>query len=375
MELDASVESGLTTFRLDVYLTQKFPSVSRSRWSKLISNGTFIVNGFTAKASTRLEVGQTIEISEAASKEELSVKETKKEEPKGLSKEQLNSLIGSEELEYRFDKEPEILFEDSHIMVLNKPAGLTVHQGAGIPLEETLVAWLLKKGHVSRNDEHLNWGDQVLEEARPGIVHRLDRGTSGCLVVAKDPKSHENLSQQFAKKLAGRHYWAWIDGNATTLQASLHRKARMALEDHPSKLAFRVLKNGKHSLAAPLGRDPRNRLRYAVIPETGKRAITHFQILDHNKVSELFKNNEEVIQAFGISQKEFPEDSSYSILDVALETGRTHQIRVHLAFLGVPILGDALYGGQGITRMLLHAHTLYLTHPATGKEMKFSTIK
>jgi len=373
IQLGVEVEQGLVTKRLDVFLSEHFPDISRSRWSKLISRDLFLLNGSIAKASARLEVGQRLELNPEVDDFVGEDSSTKKQEP--LSKSEMNSMIGKKDLDFRFPKSPEILFEDDHIMVINKPAGLTVHPGAGVPLEETLVAWLLKNNYVAPNNEHLSWGDQVLEEARPGIVHRLDRGTSGCLVVAKDPKSHEALSLQFAKKLAGRHYWAWVDGNAKSLQSSLHRKARLALEDHPSKLAFRVLKNGKHSLAAPLGRDPKNRLRFAVDPLAGKKALTHFKIMHHNRVSELHKLAPEVFKCFSLKESDFAEDSHYSLLDVQLETGRTHQIRVHLSFLGIPILGDNLYGGQTFTRMLLHAHTLYLDHPATGKPMTFTTIK
>ncbi len=372
--LDESVERGLTTMRLDVFLSEKFPEVSRSRWARIISQNLFTVNGIAAKASLRLASGQVLDLNSAVLpdfNEELLNEGFNAASDSSLSFQKLNDLIASATIEFKFPQDPKILYEDDYLLVINKPAGLTVHPGAGVPLEETLVAWLIKSSFVKPNTAHLSWNGQVLEEARPGIVHRLDRGTSGCLVIAKDPKTHEDLAVQFAKKLAGRHYWAIAEGNANGLEKTLHRKARVALEDNPSKLAFRVLKNGKHSIAAPLGRDPKNRLRYAVDANFGKKAITHFNILAFDKATELEKLLPEIFKTFGVRANDFSPELSYSVFDLALETGRTHQIRVHLSFLGLPILGDALYGGQNFKRILLHAHTLHFTHPQTREEMTF----
>ncbi len=179
-------------------------------------------------------------------------------------------------------------------------------------------------------------------------MHRLDKGTSGCLVVAKHPEAHRKLSEQFAAKTAGRHYWARVQGDVERLRVSLPPRLVRMIEEHPLKLAFRIDSEGRYSFSSPLGRDPKNRLRFAVLPE-GKQAVTHFKVLSKNADS--------------------------TLLDVQLETGRTHQIRVHMAFLGFPLVGDGLYGGRAHDRILLHAHTLYFTHPRTDERMEIRTLK
>lgn len=377
VELDAI--DRLSGVRVDSYLAARFPEISRTRWSRIIAAGVFEVDEVVLRPRSLLEEGQVVKVNEVADFAKVLDESRSESEKSRQAVHDEASLFGEaasgqKKGRYVFGVEPRILFEDEHLMVLDKPEGLTVHPGAGVGIEDTLVAWLIDNGKVQPSTATLSWGEQVLEQARPGIVHRLDRGTSGCLVVAKDPDTHTKLAKQFADKTAGRKYWAWVDGNATSLKETLHRRARTVLEDYPSKVAFRILKSGKHSVAAPIARDEKNRLRFAVSPLKGKEAITHFEILAHDKVAELEKKLPKVFETFGVTAGSFEDDNRYSVLDVELETGRTHQIRVHLAFLGIPIYGDGLYGGHGFERLLLHAHTLHLTHPHTGEAMSFRSV-
>jgi 23S rRNA pseudouridine1911/1915/1917 synthase len=325
-------------FRLDRLLAARCPDVSRSRWIRLLDEGLFLVEAKVAKASTRVDAGMKVSL-DPAKVARLTALMT--EEPALQERDPAK-------LEFRGEA-PKILFEDEDLVVLDKPAGLAVHAGAGVPVEETLVAWLIRNRKVISETEGdlLKWGTEVLEEERPGIVHRLDKGTSGCLVVAKHLESHRRLSEQFAAKTAGRMYWAWVQGDVEKLKVALPLKAAKMIEENSMRFAFRVDADGRHSLSTPLGRDPKNRLRFAVLPDDGKQATTHFKIL---KKAE-----------------------GWSWLDLKLETGRTHQIRVHLSFLGCPIIGDALYGGRHYERILLHAHTLYFSHPRTGEKLEIKS--
>jgi len=320
--------------RLDRILATRFPDVSRSRWARLLDEGLFQVASKAAKASQRVDTGMQVSLDTAKLP---SLQKFLEEEPALEERDPKN-------LRYR-GQAPEILFEDEDLMVIDKPAGVAVHAGAGVPIEETLVAWLIQEKKVISETEGdlLKWGTEVLEEERPGIVHRLDKGTSGCLVIAKHLEAHRKLSEQFAAKTAGRLYWAWVQGDVEKLKVTLPLRLVKHLEEHSLKFAFRIDHDGRYSLSTPLGRDPKNRLRFAVLPE-GKQATTHFKIL-----------------------KKGPE---WTWLDVKLETGRTHQIRVHLSFLGTPIVGDTLYGGRAHDRIMLHAHTLYFIHPRTGEKLQ-----
>ncbi|HHO42084.1 MAG TPA: RluA family pseudouridine synthase [Epsilonproteobacteria bacterium] len=207
------------------------------------------------------------------------------------------------------DFDVEVLFEDEHLMVINKPCGLVVHPAPSVK-EATLVDWLKQRG-VSLST--------LSGEERHGIVHRIDKETTGALVVAKSNEAHEALSRQLEDKSMGRYY--------------------IALIDYPLKENIEV--------EAPIARSPNNRLKMAVV-EGGKSAKSAF--------AKLISNNEHV-----------------ELIAAKLFTGRTHQIRVHLATLGRHILGDELYGykGKGVPRVFLHARVLYFIHPLTAQRVEF----
>ena len=208
----------------------------------------------------------------------------------------------------------DIVYQDDDIAVVNKPQGMTVHAGAGNS-EGTLVnALLFRLGSLSGINGAL----------RPGIVHRLDKETSGLLVVAKNDRAHLSLSRQIAEKTAKRAYYALLEG---------------------------VLKEDAGTIVTQIGRDPKNRLRQAVLPAgEGRRAETEWA------VAERFRAN--------------------TLVRFYLKTGRTHQIRVHAKYLGHPVVGDKLYGFAKqrfrLDGQLLHAYLLELTHPATGERMTFT---
>ena len=272
------------TGRVDKVLASKL-EVSRNQVEKLIRDGLVEINGEEiTKTSTKLAVGDEVayRFKEAAKREAIPI-----------------------------DFDVEILYEDEYLLVVNKPAGLVVHPAPSVK-EPTLVDWLIHKG-ISLST--------ISGEERYGIVHRIDKETTGALVVAKDNKVHEALSLQLQDKSMGRYY--------------------LALIDCPLKEDIIVDK--------PIGRNPKNRLKMAVVPE-GRTAKTAFvKLLTAN-------NNVELIAA-------------------KLFTGRTHQIRVHLNTLGRHILGDDLYGFKSkrdkISRVNLHAYLLYLVHPVSGEKMEF----
>jgi 23S rRNA pseudouridine1911/1915/1917 synthase len=209
------------------------------------------------------------------------------------------------------DFDVEIIYEDDVMMVVNKPSGLVVHPAPSVK-EATLVDWLIQKG-ISLST--------ISGEERHGIVHRIDKETTGALVIAKTNEAHQKLSEQLQDKSMGRYY--------------------LALIDCPLKDSGIVEK--------PIGRNRKNRLKMDIVPE-GKYAKSAFY-----KISE--------------------SDVNVELLAVKLFTGRTHQIRVHLNSLGRHILGDVLYGFKSkkdtINRVLLHAYKLYLIHPSTGLKMEF----
>ena len=270
--------------RLDKILALQL-EVSRNQIEKLIKDGLVSVNGKTiTKTSFKVEEGDEIAY---------EFKEAEKRVAPPI------------------DFDVEILYEDEYLLVVNKPSGLVVHPAPSVK-EPTLVDWLIHKG-ISLST--------ISGEERYGIVHRLDKETTGALVVAKDNKAHEALSSQLQDKSMGRYY--------------------LALIDCPLKDNIVVDK--------PIGRNPKNRLKMDVVPN-GRAAKTAFvKLLTSNHGVEL------------IAAKLF--------------TGRTHQIRVHLNSLGRHILGDDLYGFKSkrdkISRVKLHAYLLYLIHPVSGKRMEF----
>ncbi len=260
--------------------------VSRNQVEKLVKDGLVSVNDkLITKTSYKVAEGDEITY---------MFKEAKKREP----------------VEIDFDVE--ILYEDEYLLVINKPSGLVVHPAPSVK-EATLVDWLVKKG-ISLST--------ISGEERHGIVHRIDKETTGALVVAKDNKVHEALSAQLQDKSMGRYY--------------------LALIDCPLKDDIVVDK--------PIGRNPSNRLKMDVVPH-GKAAKTAFKKL--------------LTTAHGVE-----------LIAAKLFTGRTHQIRVHLNTLGRHILGDDLYGFKTkrdkIARVNLHAYLLYLVHPVTGEKMEFT---
>ena len=209
----------------------------------------------------------------------------------------------------------DIVYEDDHLLVVNKPKGMVVHPAPGNP-DGTLVNALLYhcRGQLSG----------VGGAIRPGIVHRIDKDTSGLLVVAKDDMTHQGLSEQMAVHAIHRVYHAVVYGN---------------------------IRQDAGTIEAPIGRDPRDRKRMAVTPGQGKRACTHWQVLER----------------FG----------RFTLLACRLETGRTHQIRVHMAHIGHPLAGDPVYGPRSVIRELqgqcLHAKELGFRHPVTGQELRFDS--
>jgi 23S rRNA pseudouridine1911/1915/1917 synthase len=272
--------------RLDRFLARRLPEFSRSRIQALIELGHVRLQGAAAKPSQRLRAGQRIRVSvpEPASARPLP-----------------------ETLPLR------VVFEDAKLLVIDKPAGMVVHPGAG-RASGTLVNALLF--HV----KDLSGVGGVL---RPGIVHRLDRGTSGLMVVAKDDATHRALSAQFAAREVEKEYLALVVG---------------------------IPKQVRGEIRAPIGRDPIHRKRMSVRAPRGRLAHSRYELL-----------------------KRLP---GAALLRVRIFTGRTHQVRVHLASIGHPVAGDATYGGrrpgfERLQRPALHAARLAFTHPASGERVSF----
>lgn len=271
--------------RLDVYLADNLEDWTRSQIKKQIDSDNALVNGKPRKAGFAVKNGDIIEIN-------------------------FNKEVGLD------DVLPEnipldIVYEDDDIAVINKPQGMVVHPAPG-NYEHTLVNALLY--HFNKLSDKNSF--------RPGIVHRIDKDTSGLLVVAKNDKAHADLAGQIAKHSARRTYVALLEGN---------------------------LKEDQGTVETYLDRDKRDRKKYAV-SDTGKLAITHFKVLKRYE--------------------------GYTLCEFVLETGRTHQIRVHAKYLGHPIVGDKTYGYQkqkfNLDGQLLHAKELTLVHPTTKQQMTFT---
>lgn len=283
------VEEKETGMRLDLFLAAAASDLSRSAAQKLCDRGLVLVDGSEQqKSSFRLQKGQLVELLPAPPPEPNARPE-----------------------EIPLD----IVFEDADVLVLNKPRGMVVHPAAGHQ-EGTLVNALLA---------HCYALPPAAEKNRPGIVHRLDKDTSGLLMVAKTDLAFQSLAQQLKDRSVTREYRAVVHGVP------------------PAK---------KGTINAPLGRNPRERKKFAVVQRgSGRHAVTHYRLL-------------------GVKQK-----GPFSYLSLRLETGRTHQIRVHLSYLGCPVVGDPLYGPkrspyreQG---QLLHARKLGFTHPRSGAYVEF----
>lgn len=299
--------------RLDRYLAGHLTEFSRSRLKTLIKEGHARHNGGTIEEPNyRVKHGDALDI---------TVPPAEPAVPRG-------EAIALD-----------ILYEDDAVIVINKPAGLVVHPAAG-NWTGTLVNAL-----IAHCGDSLSGIGGV---KRPGIVHRLDKETSGVMVVAKHDRAHHRLSRQFA------------DHGRTG-----------PLERRYLAIAWGELPRPKGTVSAPLGRKPEQRQKMAVVPETGKEATTHY----------------EVIETYGDSDAG---EVAASLLELSLETGRTHQIRVHMAHIGHPLIGDLIYGSgfktkvftlpetiksaiSGLKRQALHAATLQFAHPDTKDVMRFSS--
>lgn len=201
----------------------------------------------------------------------------------------------------------DVVYEDCDVIAVNKPAGLVVHPGAGTSGTTTLVESLLATRSLPESDDPV----------RPGIVHRIDKETTGILVVAASPRGLESLKRQFASRTVGKEYLAWVGGTFDEVEGRIE---------------------------APVGRDPRAPRRMAVCAD-GRSAETEFRVLEQK--------------------------GRRALLVVRPRTGRTHQIRVHFQYIGHPVVGDSLYGGAPAARLLLHAWRLTIEHPTTGERLTF----
>jgi 23S rRNA pseudouridine1911/1915/1917 synthase len=287
--------------RLDQFLVAQLGKVSRARVQELIAQEKVLVNGAVAKAATKLRGGERVEVTGEAERPPLRAV--------------------PEEIPL------EVVYEDKHLAVINKPAGMMVHAGAGKSSGTLVNALLHRFGKLAAGGHAL----------RPGIVHRLDKETSGLIVVAKDDATHHALQQQFAGRSVKKRYLALVHGWP---------------------------KAAKGTIDKPIARDPVHRTRMTTRARGGRSAVSHYRVLRRI-------------------------DSPYgklALLEVKIDTGRTHQIRVHLAALGHPVAGDKLYGAPAqskavpskrasgqltLARNFLHAADLEFTHPATGKAMHF----
>ncbi|MQG21008.1 MAG: RluA family pseudouridine synthase [SAR202 cluster bacterium] len=263
--------------RIDAFLPLHISSISRVTAQRLIKTGNVLKNGGAVKASNRLVQGDTITV------------EIPAPEPLDLEPDWLDL---------------EFLYEDQDIVVVNKPAGISVHPSGG-NRRGTLVNGLLAQ--ISDLSE-------IGGIERPGIVHRLDKDTSGIILVAKNDYAHHHLSKQFKDRKLEKIYLALVFGQPKSITGVIE---------------------------GPIGRDPRNRKRMAIV-SNGKYARTSYKTLQQS--------------------------TKQSLLEVYLDTGRTHQIRVHMASIGHPIIGDRAYGGKSalINRQFLHAHKISFTHPRTN---------
>ncbi len=282
LDFKLEIPADLAGKRLDQALSQLLPQYSRARIQQWVQDQSVIVNGVTIKSKDKVNAGDKVEIAVTLT-------------PEGEWLPQ--------------DIPLNIIYEDADIIVVNKPAGLVVHPGAGVP-DGTLVNALL------------HYDKTLANVPRAGIVHRLDKDTSGLLVVARSLTAHPHLVEQLQTRTMRREYDCIVNGT--------------------------LISGGK--VDAPVGRHPSNRLKMAVVPN-GKPAVTHYRI-----------------------KRKF---EKYTYIHCQLETGRTHQIRVHMAHINHAILGDLLYGPKSyplqdkIKRQALHAIQLTLQHPRTHETMTF----
>lgn len=283
--------------RLDVFLPQRDGTLSRSQAKRLIGEGCVLVDGRPARPSHRLRPGETVLLRRPSPA------------PSGIVPEEIPLAI---------------LYEDDALLIVDKPAGMVVHPAAGNP-RGTLVNAL---------QFHCRTLSGVGGVMRPGIVHRLDKGTSGLMVVAKSDEAHQRLSEQFKKRQVTKLYTTLVHGS---------------------------VKQDEGVVDAAVGRHPVERKKMSTASRRGKAALTRWRVLER----------------YG----------AFSLMEAKIETGRTHQIRVHLASLGHPVVGDSVYGGakrtveppamravlKRLARQALHAGRLSFTHPVSGREMTFES--
>lgn len=283
------IEFELDKTRLDKALCTLDDTLTRAAAVRLTESGDVTLNGKTASKSDKVKIGDIVEITY----------------PEPVSSEAVPQDIPLD-----------IIYEDNDLLVVNKPKGMVVHPAAGNP-DGTLVNALL----YHCGDSLSGIGGVV----RPGIVHRIDKDTSGLLMVAKNDTAHLKLSEQIKEHSFTREYEAVIIGH---------------------------LKEQKGSIDAPIGRSKNDRKKMAVTELNSKNAVTRYEVLE-----------------------EYP---GFSYVRLRLETGRTHQIRVHMAYLGHPLAGDGVYGGRNAERIMeggqcLHARKIGFIHPTTGKYMEFTS--
>lgn len=282
--LEFIVSEAQNGLRFDKLCVEILPDLSRTRIQDLIANGFITINDLEVKANTKVKTNDIIS-AEWPEDEELKVE--------------------AEEMDL------DVLYEDKDLIVINKPKGMVVHPGAGNP-NHTLVNGLL--AHC----KDLSGINGVL---RPGIVHRIDKDTSGCLVVAKNDLAHQNLSEQLAKRTLKRTYIALVHG---------------------------VIQHNVGTIEAPIGRDKSDRQKMTVTSMNARPALTHFKVMKRYE--------------------------AYTLVECQLDTGRTHQIRVHFQYINFPIVGDPKYSIKKTLEtqgQCLHAQRIEFIHPRTQEVMQF----
>jgi 23S rRNA pseudouridine1911/1915/1917 synthase len=275
--------------RLDRYVCERLAELSRTHIQKLIADGFVTVNGQAAKAGLKLNAGDRLRVVLPPAP------------PSQLTPEAMPLNI---------------VYEDDDLLVIDKPAGLTVHPAPGHPAHTLVNAIIARLPHLAA----------VSDSLRPGIVHRLDRDTSGVMVVAKNSPAQAKLIEQFRARSVAKAYLVLVKGKLTPESGVIE---------------------------APIGRDPRDRKRMAVVTR-GRQARTEYGVMKY-----------QVIKYIG----------DYTLLEVRPETGRTHQIRVHLAAIGYPVVGDKVYGVKSpfLSRQFIHASRLGFKLPSSGKYMEFKS--
>ncbi len=277
-----TITSDKENVRIDVFLTDN-TEFSRNKISQVIKKGEVLVNNKKVSASYKVKIGDVINYNEPAP-----------------------DIIDLEPEKMDLD----IVYEDDYLVIINKPSGLVVHPAVG-NYSHTLVNGLLYHFNKISNKKSI----------RPGIVHRLDKDTSGLMIVAKDDKTHDLLAGMIKNKKVERKYLALVWG---------------------------ILRHEKGTIDAPIGRDINDRQKYTVTDINSKNSITHFKVIERFK--------------------------EVTLLECKLDTGRTHQIRVHMEYIGHPIVNDPVYGRRKIINdfgQMLHSKSIKLIHPITNKELFF----